>query len=77
MELIDVVRKLNGPIDPVGDSAIDETRLKNLESLCTLVDRLLYDIRVVADMNNSQQASVKKTAGYARKFLQEVKDADL
>lgn len=77
MELIDVIRKLNGPIDPVGDSAIDSMRFINLESLCMLVDKLLFDIHVVADMNNSQQASVKKAGDYARKYLQEVKDADL
>jgi len=33
MEIIDVVRKLVGPVNPIGVSAIDQERFKNLEVL--------------------------------------------
>lgn len=77
MELIDVVGKLVGPIDPVGDAAIDPKRFENLEAMCTLVDKILYQIHIIAGMSDSQLASVKKAGQYARNYLQEVKDADL
>ena len=33
MELIDVVRKLVGPISPIGESHADEKRFENLKNL--------------------------------------------
>lgn len=34
MELIDIVDKLVGRIDPIGDTAIDNERFENLKAYC-------------------------------------------
>ena len=44
MELIDVVRKLIGPVNPIGESNTDEERFENLKTLTELVDFLVGDI---------------------------------
>jgi hypothetical protein len=77
MEIHDVVKKLVGPIDPVGASHIDPERLKNLESLCELVDRLLFDIADVAHSHKGAHEHSRNIAGeQADKFMRELKDVD-
>lgn len=71
MTNIDIVRKLIGPVMPVGETHIDEERLKNLQELINLVEGLLYDIDDVAHPNVSQSlfASKKACGLAARTFL--------
>lgn len=40
----EIVKKLIGPINPVGKSEVDQERLENLNKLCDLVEMLLMDI---------------------------------
>lgn len=68
MELIDVVRKLVGPIDPVGATHVDGERFDNLKTMTDLVDRLLGDIDRVAAYKNSHEFSVKRAGEHASKF---------
>lgn len=77
MEVVDVVRKLIGPIEPVADSSVDSRRFENLEAMCLLVDKLLFDIHCVAKGWESPMASVNKAGQYARKYINDVKEADL
>ena len=75
MKLYDVICKLVGPIDPIGDSGEDEDRLKNLKTLTTTVDQILSDIHRVKIYNENRVEWSRKTAGiHASKFLQDVHD---
>jgi hypothetical protein len=69
MDILDVVLRLNGPIQPVGDSRVDETRLQNLKSLCNLTGLLLDRITEVAESTDDHMASIKAAKDYAAKFL--------
>lgn len=72
--LHDIVKNLTGPISPVGSEHIDGQRLASLEETCLLVDKLLYDISMVAELFEQHQASVKRCANCAKRFLEDVKD---
>ena len=75
MEIKDVVDKLVGPINPVGDSNIDAKRLENLKELTQLVDKLLYDIDNVSSNAKRQEASMRQAGEYAKNFLIDVTSA--
>ena len=69
MELKDVVKKLVGEIDPVGETYRDEKRLENLKTMCALVDSLVTDIWHVAQNKDRCEYSMKQAGVYAEKFL--------
>jgi hypothetical protein len=69
MEIFDVVMRLNGPIDPVGDSGIDRTRLENLKALCDLTGLLFDRITAVAEATDDHMASIKAAKDCAAKFI--------
>lgn len=69
MEIYDVVIKLIGQIDPVGETRADEERYKNLVAMTKLVDRLLSDIDDVAHYNKDRaEFSMKKAGQFANSF---------
>jgi len=72
-----IVNKLIGPINPVGESNEDEKRYRNLEVMCTLVDKLLFQIHQVSMEKDRCESSIKKAGQYAYSFLKEVKESDL
>ena len=74
MEMIDVIRKLIGPIIPVGDSRADEERFVNLVKTIHIVDKLLFDIDRVSASKGRQEASMNKAGERAMKFLESLKD---
>lgn len=69
MKMVDVVMKLNGPIDPIGDSGVDRDRLANLNALCELTGELLDRIASVAGAGNDYMASVKAAKNVAAAFI--------
>lgn len=70
MELIDIVDKLIGDIEPVGDTTIDEERFENLKAYCELIDKMVSKVDDVACKNeNSRLASVKKSNDYIGDFF--------
>ena len=69
MDNYDVVKKLIGPVNPVGDSSIDARRFENLKQLTYLVEKLMTDVATVAFDNKDRQEHSRKRAGqYAHKF---------
>jgi hypothetical protein len=68
----EIVTRLVGPVSPVGDSGIDEKRIKSLMSLTALVDCLLLDIRNASSYASRPEASMNKIGLYARNYLAEV-----
>ena len=75
MELHEIVLKLIGPVQPVGETRADEERLENMRSLTDLTDKLLYEIERAAPFADREEASMKKIGAHARYFLGEVHDA--
>jgi hypothetical protein len=76
MEMIDVVRRLLGPIEPVGESNEDERRLKNLEATIEIVDRLLCDIGSAAQDADRVEHSMRVIGQRAKQFLADVSTVD-
>jgi hypothetical protein len=73
MEIHDVVMRLIGPVEPVGETRTDNQRLASLEQLTGLVDGLLEEIRGIAERHeHSHEYSVKRAADLCDKFLRTV-----
>lgn len=65
-----IVEKLIGSIQPLGDSSVDGDRFNNLVEMCTLVDYLVGKIDDVNYQNKeSHEYSVVKASNYASEFL--------
>lgn len=73
MEIYDIVKKLVGPINPVGETNTDDERFKNLKVMTELVDELLTDIDTVAYQNkDSHEYSRKRAAEFASAFYAKI-----
>lgn len=74
MNYHEIIKKLIGPITPVGSASIDPDRAVNLSNTCELIQSLLTDVTNVAQMKDSNEHSVRRAAEEAEKFLQELSD---
>ena len=72
MEMIDVVRKLLGPIEPVGESHEDERRMQNLEATIGVVDKLMCDINDAAQDADRVEHSMRVIGQRAKQFLNDL-----
>ena len=71
--LKEVVMKLVGEIDPIGETNQDSLRFDNLKEMIEMVDQLLGSIDYVSELNKDRdEASMKKAGEYAHKFLLEI-----
>jgi len=74
MTIHEIVKKLIGAINPVGDTGMDNDRLENLKAMTRLINDLLVDIVIVATENKDRQEYSRKKAGeFANKFLDEIR----
>ena len=71
MNLHEIVTKLVGPVDAIGEHNADQKRLANLKVLTELVEMLLLDIHYAAHSANNYQDSMKAIGKYAKDFLEE------
>ena len=69
MEINDVVLKLVGPIDPVGETNTDNDRFENLKVLTQLIDDLLGAVDDVAANATRHEYSMKRAGEHASKFF--------
>jgi hypothetical protein len=72
MNINEVVKKILGPIDPIGETNTDDKRLINLQNTIKVVDELLSDIKYVAEYSNCQAHSMNKAGKLAERFLNEI-----
>lgn len=75
MNLCDIVMKLVGPIEAVGETNEDARRLANLEELTGLVDGLLAKIAGAARAHTRHEASMQAIGMHAAKYLHEVRES--
>jgi hypothetical protein len=71
MTLEEIILKLVGPIEPIGDSRVDEERFENLNNLCDLVDHLVSYIDHVGCNKDRVECSMRRAGEYADNFLSE------
>lgn len=69
IDIYEVVKKLVGEIEPIGETRTDEARFENLKVMTDLVDKLITDIDGMCVYEKNHQASMKKAAKYASDFL--------
>ncbi len=70
MDIFEVVRKLIGPVDPVGESHTDEVRYDNLKQLTELTEKFLVVIFEIENQyKNNHQASMKRASVHCAEFL--------
>ena len=74
MSVYEVVKKLTGPISPVGETNEDERRLKNLTQLLDLTRSLLSDISDVSEYKDRVEYSMKIIGKEAHSFLKLIND---
>lgn len=73
MNHLEIVKKLVGPINPVGETTTDNQRFENLKIMCELVDSLLIEIdKVNYDNIDSKEFSVRRSADYAANFFTKI-----
>ena len=72
MNTEEIVLKLTGPVNPVGETQTDDGRFFNLEDLCSLVNQWVRIIDRVACENKERSEFSRQRAGkYANHFLTE------
>ena len=70
----EVVKKLVGDINPIGETTLDNKRYENLKELIDVVDTLVSDIRDMVIRNRGMnEYSIKRAVDEAEKFLAELK----
>lgn len=72
LHLIEIIRKLNGPIEPLGDAADDWNRYQNMEDLAVVIDALVDDMCEVSACRYAQEASLRKAGERAHLLLSDV-----
>lgn len=66
----DIVKRLVGNINPIGETTTDNERYENLKAMCLLVNELVSEIDSVHYVNrDSKQYSVKRASDYAGEFI--------
>jgi len=73
--IIEVINKLVGEINPIGETNIDNQRYDNLIMLCTITNELLHKIFDVSIENKDRsEFSMKRAGRYAETFLNSLKE---
>jgi hypothetical protein len=70
MNYTEIVKKLIGKINPIGETNTDAERFENLKEVCKLIDELHIEIDDIAYRNkDSKEFSVKRSVDYINQFL--------
>lgn len=73
IDVYEVVTKLIGPIDPIGETNEDNRRYENLRNLTQLVDRALSDIdRISMSCKDDHRFSIKRAGEHCSKFFDDL-----
>lgn len=74
IELVDIVRRLIGPIDAIGESNADDIRFQNLHEVFILAEALIDDLQYAALTANRPEASMREIGKSALSLLQELRE---
>lgn len=73
-QLADIILRLNGSVEPIGDSAVDEPRFNDLVRLLGAIDVLLSEIYVVSKNADHYEYSRKRAGETAVNWLKATKE---
>lgn len=74
MDYYEIITKLIGPIQPVGESNEDSKRLENLTATTDLIDKLLMDVMNASNVKDRYEHSMKQIGLQADMYLSETKN---
>jgi hypothetical protein len=70
-DITEIVLKIVGPVDPIGETNTDNSRFDNLKVLCELTENLVWIVDEIGYKNkDSYQYSVKRAGAYAFDFIE-------
>ncbi len=69
MELKEIVLKLTGPVEPVGETHTDNARYENLKKLIEVAKEIHMVIDGIAENENRQEFSMKRAGKEASDYL--------
>lgn len=69
MDYYEIVKKLIGPIVPVGETHTDDKRYENLKSHMLLVEKLVEDLEYVAYLSSKPEHSVSRAGKKASELI--------
>ena len=69
MDMYQIVKKLIGKIEPIGETSEDDKRFENLKAMTELIEKLLIDIQYVAEEKNRHEYSRSRAGKFATTFL--------
>jgi len=73
MDIYEVVKRLTGRIDPIGETYEDNRRFANLKTLIELTDKLLTEIDEVATENKDRREySMQRAGKFCDEFLDKI-----
>jgi len=72
MDYHEIIRKMIGPINPVGETNEDNRRFENLKKTTELVDKLIYDIDAVIPNKTRVEFSMKRAGEFADQFFKDL-----
>ena len=70
MTLFEIVLKLSGPIEPVGETHTDDARFNNLQVLLVLMRELHLEVdRIATENKNRQEFSMARAGKVCDEYL--------
>lgn len=73
MTNFDVVKKLIGPINPIGCSSRDAERFENLKNMIELMDQIHSEIDDIAYRNRDcKEQSIKRSVDFINDYLDKI-----
>ena len=75
MEMYEIVTRLIGRINPVGETNTDGERFENLKVFIDLVDSLVNELHHVSDNASHYEYSRKRAGELAVKYLKTLKSS--
>ena len=74
VDVVDIVMKLVGEVQPIGDSSVDANRFENLNRLTDVVNKLCAEIYKVSQYDGRHEQSVRKAGRCAFEFLLDLRE---
>ena len=69
IDLVAVVKKLIGQIEPVGEYDTDVERLANLKEMTALIEELMHEVKSVARNKSRYENSMRQIGKHADVFI--------
>ena len=72
MDIHEIVKKLVGEIEPVGETNIDNARFENLKVMAELIGKLIFDIDELIPLKDRAEYSINRAGKYADRIFDDL-----